>query len=129
MKNLSIRVKITLWFTAILVFIASCTYVIVFSVNRQLVQKTIRDELIRTVEDNVDEVEYYKNIGKIDPQEVDYYMAFGSGYLEIDDDFLDKVNEVYTSLYNEGATLLYGENPISRHTADLQFSDAKIQHL
>jgi signal transduction histidine kinase len=129
MKNLSIRVKITMWFTLILVFITSCTYVIVFSVNRQLMQKTIRDELIRTVEDNVDEVEYYKNIGKIDPQEVDYYMAFRGGYLEIDDDFLDKVNEVYTSLYNEDVTLLYGENPISRQTADLEFADAKIQHL
>lgn len=129
MKNLSIRVKITMWFTLILVFITSCTYVIVFSVNRQLMQKTIRDELIRTVEDNVDEVEYYKNIGKIDPQEVDYYMAFRGGYLEIDDDFLDKVNEVYTSLYSEDVTLLYGENPISRQTADLEFADAKIQHL
>ena len=72
MKNLSIRVKITLWFTAILVFVTACTYVIVFSVNRQLLQKTIRDELIRTVEDNVDEVEYYRNLGVADPQEVDY---------------------------------------------------------
>lgn len=129
MKNLSIRVKITLWFTLILVFIASCTYVIVYSVNRQLRQKTIRDELIRTVEDNVDEVEYYRNIGKVDPQEVDYYMAFRGGYLEIDDDFLDKVNEVYTSLYNEDVTLLYGENPISKQTAELEFADAQIQHL
>ena len=89
MKNLSIRVKITLWFTVILVFITFCTYVIVFSVYRQLLQKTIRDELIRTVEGNVDEVEYYSNIGIADPEEVDYYMAFGAGYLEIDDDFLD----------------------------------------
>ncbi len=129
MKNLSIRVKITLWFTVILVFITFCTYMIVFSVNRQLLQKTIRDELIRTVEDNVDEVEYYRSIGTADPQEVDYYMAFGGGYLEIDDDFLDKVNEVYTSLYNEDAALLYGENPISKHTASLGFADSKIQHI
>lgn len=129
MKSLPIRVKITLWFTVILVFIVSCTYAIVFSVNRQLVQKTIRDELIRTVEDNVDEVEYYRNIGKVDPQEVDFYMAFGGGYLEIDDDFLDKVNEVYTSLYNENETLLYGENPISRQTADMAFADAAVQNL
>lgn len=129
MKNLSIRVKITLWFTVILVFITFCTYVIVFSVYRQLLQKTIRDELIRTVEGNVDEVEYYSNIGIADPEEVDYYMAFGAGYLEIDDDFLDKVNEVYTSLYNEDSTLLYGENPVSRHTASMDFADSKIQHL
>lgn len=129
MRNLSIRVKITLWFTAILAFIASCTYVIVFSVNQQLIQKTIRDELIRTVEDNVDEVEYYKSIGSIDPREADYYMAFREGYLEIDDDFLDRVNEVCTAIYNEEAVLLYGENPISRQTADMEFADSKIRHL
>lgn len=129
MKNLSIRVKITLWFTVILAFITTCTYVIVFSVNRRLLQKTIRDELIRTVEENVDEVEYYRSIGIADLKEVDYYMAFGGGYLEIDDDFLDKVNEVYTSLYNENGVLLYGENPISKHTASLGFIDSKIQHL
>ncbi len=129
MKNLSIRFKITLWFTIILVFTVFCTYVIVFSVNRQLILKTVRDELIRTVEDNVDEVEYYKSIGNIDLHEVDYYMLFRDGYLEIDDDFLGCVNEVYTSLYNENAVLLYGENPISRQTADTGFLDAKIQRL
>lgn len=129
MKNLSIRLKVTLWFTVILVLAVSFTYVIVFSVNRQMIQKTIRDELIRTVEDNVDEVEYYKSIGNTDLQEVDYYMAFRDGYLEIDDDFLDKVNEVYTALYNEESALLYGENPISRQTADMEFMDSKIQRL
>lgn len=129
MKNLSVRLKITLWFTIILVFAVFCTYVIVFSVNRQMIQKTIRDELIRTVEDNVDEVEYYKSIGNIDPYEVDYYMAFRDGYLEIDDDFLGRVNEVYTSLYNENTVLLYGENPISRQTADTGFVDSRIQKL
>lgn len=129
MKNLSIRLKITLWFTIILVFTVFCTYVIVFSVNRQMIQKTVRDELIRTVEDNVDEVEYYKSIGNIAPHEVDYYMAFRDGYLEIDDDFLGRVNEVYTSLYNENTVLLYGENPISRQTADIEFADSRIQKL
>lgn len=129
MRNLSIRMKITLWFTVILAVIASFTYVIVFSVNQQLIQKTIRDELIRTVEDNVDEVEYYKSIGRSDPQEVDYYMAYRDGYLEIDDDFLDKVNEVCTAIYNEDAVFLYGENPISRQTADMEFADSQIRHL
>lgn len=129
MKNLSIRLKITLWFTIILVFTLFCTYFIVFSVNRQMIQKTVRDELIRTVENNVDEVEYYKNISSVAPHEVDYYMAFRDGYLEIDDDFLGRVNEVYTSLYNENAVLLYGENPISRQTADTEFVDSRIQKL
>lgn len=130
MKNLSIRVKITLWFTLILVFIVSFTYIIVFSVNRQIIQKTIRDELIWTVEDNVDEVEYYTVLPEIEPQDVDYFMEFLDGYLEIDDDFMERVNEVYTGLYNnENKELIYGENPVLTETADLGFADFQMQKL
>lgn len=49
--------------------------------------------------------------------------------MEIDDDFLDQVNEVYTALYHTDMALLYGENPISRETAGLGFVDAAVQRL
>lgn len=130
MKNLSIRFKITLWFSAILVFIACFVYMIVFSVNRQMIQKMVRDNLVRSVEDNVDEVEYYTYIPKIESQEVDFFMPFCDGYLEIDDDYLDEVNGVYTSLYyDEEDELIYGANPIAGQASMLPFSDAAIQRL
>lgn len=130
MKRLSIRFKITMWFTAALVILVLFTYFIVFYVENQLIQKTIRDNLIETVEDNVDEVEFYTNIDGVDIfRETDYYIRYKNGYLQIDDDYLDKVNNVYTALYSMDATILYGQNPISKETADLKFADTQIRKI
>lgn len=100
MKSFSIRSKITLWFTMALLMVVFFTFFIVLSANRQVIQKNIRDNLIMTVEHNVDEIEFYNNINNVDlHNESDYFIRFRGGYLEIDDDFLDQVNEVYTALY------------------------------
>lgn len=130
MRRLSIRFKITMWFTAALVIVVLFTYFIVFHIHNQLIQKTIRDSLIETVEDNVDEVEFYTNIDNVDVyHETDYYIVYHNGYLQIDDDYLDNVNEIYTALYDIDATLLYGENPVSRATARVEFADSKIRQV
>ena len=101
MKGLSIRFKITCWFTVALMLVAFLAYVTVFFVNHQIIQKTIRDNLVETVEHNVDEIEYYDSLDSIDLyHETDFFCIYGEGYLEIDDDFLDQVNEVYTALYH-----------------------------
>lgn len=130
MKHLSIRLKITLWFSAALIIIVSFTYILVLTVSNQILQKTIRDNLIETVENNMDEIEFYNSMEDINSNnDVDHYMEYIDGYLEIDDDFLNQVNEVYTALYKEDHTLVYGENPISQATTDYKFTDAQIQKL
>ena len=127
MKHLSIRLKITLWFTVALILVVALSYFAVLSVSSRILHKTIQDTLIETVENNVDEVEFYSSA---DPtNKTDYYLLFGDGYLEIDDDFLDEVNDVYTSLYRSDKLFLYGENPISQNTSDLEFRDAAVQEL
>lgn len=126
MKGLSIRLKLTLWFTVALLLVVFFSYFIVFSVNRQIIQKTIQDSLIETVEDNVDEIEYYES-QDID-NDTDIFITFRDGYLEIDDDFLAQVNGVYTVLYNSDTMqLLYGKNPISEKLDQLPFKDSKVQ--
>lgn len=130
MKYLSIRFKITLWYSAALVIVVFFTYLVVLSVSNQIIQKTIKDNLIETVEHNVDEIEFYNNIEDISSgNDIDYYIDYADGYLEIDDDFLNQVNEVYTALYNSDITLLYGENPISVQTSNLPFVDSQIQKI
>ena len=130
MKNLSIRFKITLWFAVALVLVVSVTYFIILLVSDQVIQKTIRDTLIETVENNVDEVEFYFDISDIDlNNDVDHFVRYKDGFLEIDDDFLDEVNEVYTSLYQSDGALLYGENPIARHVYGMEFNDAAVQTI
>lgn len=130
MRRLSIRFRITFWFTAALIMVVLFAYVATFFVSDQLLQKTIRDSLIETVENNVDEVEFYQNIEDVDlKDDVDHFIAYGDGYLEVDDDFLDAVNEVYTALYQDEGLLLYGENPVSRQTAGIPFLDSSVQHI
>ncbi len=130
MKRLSIRFKITFWFTAALMLVACVAYFIVFFVDNQVWQKTIRDNLIETVENNVDEVEFYTDLDGFDLyHETDYFCEYQNGYLEIDDDFLDQVNEVYTSLCHADMALLYGENPVAKETAGLDFVDSQVQQV
>lgn len=128
MKKGSIRLKITGWFTAALLLVVLFTFFIIFSANHRILQKTIRDSLIETVEHNVDEIEYYSNIDAFDLlHESDHFIRYGDGYLEVDDDFLDAVNEVYTALYQPDGTMLYGENPIAAETGALSFTDSLIR--
>lgn len=130
MKNLSIRLKITLWFSAFIVIIVSLTFIAILSVSNSVIQKTIRDGLVETVEDNVDEIEYLNRITDTnDDHDADHYIEYKNGYLEIDDDFLDIVNGISTALYQNDGTLLYGENPIAKATFDTTFCDSEIQRI
>lgn len=114
MKRSSLQWKLTLWFSAALVLMAVLTFIVVFFVSHSVLQKQLRTELIHTVEDNVDEVEFYRSIAQMNHDGgTDHYIRYGVGYLEIDDDFLDQVNGMITALYHENGSLLYGENPIA----------------
>lgn len=127
MRSLSIRFRITFWFTVALVIVALFTCFVVLSVSNRIIQKTIRDNLIETVENNVDEIEFYKTMDN--GNDVDHYVAYKTGYLEIDDDFLDEVNQVYTALYSSDGSLLYGENPIAKDVSGLKLTDSKIREI
>ncbi len=127
MRHLSIRLKITLWFSGALVLVVAITYFAILAVSSQVIQKTVRDSLLHTVEDNVDEVEFYADLSGMDPHEVDYFLQYGEGYLEVDDDFLDAVGGVCTGLYRTDGTLLYGENPVARELNGLEFRDSVVQ--
>ena len=127
MKQLSIRAKITLWFSIILIFIVGLTFLCIFSIGGSVLQKNLRSQLIETIEDNVDEIEYYDDFEEISLSGEDHYIEYGWGFLEIDDDFLDEVNGIYTSLYDASGMLLYGENPIAADTMGQQFVDGNVQ--
>lgn len=114
MKRAKLQWKLTCWFSASLLLMALLTFVIVFFVSHSVLQKNLKDELIHTVEDNLDEVEFYRSVSQMHIDgDTDQYIHYGVGYLEIDDDFLDQVNGICTGLYRENGELLYGENPIT----------------
>lgn len=130
MKNISMRLKITVWFSAIMIFIVAATFGVILWVDYSVIQKTIQDNLIETVEDNVDEIEFFKDVDSDETDHnADQYIIYENGHLEIDDDFLDKVNGISTALYTESGRLLYGENLIAKETSGLYFSDRKVQKI
>lgn len=130
MKRLSIRTTITLWFSVALIFVVSITYFMVLFVGDQIIQKTIRDNLIETVEHNVDEIEFYKSVDDAAlAGSLDHYVKWDEGFLEVDDDFLDEINQVYTSLCKADGSLVYGENPIAKETASVSFRNATVQQI
>lgn len=130
MKRLTIRTKITLWFSAVLVLIAALAIIAVMVISNSVIQKGIRDSLIEMVEENVDEIEFYEDLHDSDWQDGDdLYLEYQEGYLEIDDDFLKRLNGIYTSLYDGDGRLLYGENPVGRAAEGISFLDTEMQSI
>ena len=128
MKRLSIRARITLWFSAALVLAAALTSFLVLSADRKIIRKGIQDNLIEAVENNVDEIEFYLPAEAVNPdRDADLFIVYKNGFLEIDDDYLNEVNQVSTALYDADGSLLYGQNPIMRATAAIAFQDSKVQ--
>lgn len=130
MKNLSIRLKITAWFSAIMIFIVAATFGVILWIDYSVIQKTIQDNLIETVEDNVDEVEFFTDVDSDETDHnADQYITYKNGHLEIDDDFLDQVNGISTALYTDAGELLYGENVLAKNAQEYSFSDRTIQTI
>jgi len=120
-KKRSIRFKLTFWFTIVLAAVAAVTLLAVRYASGSVLRGTIRDHLIGTVEENVNKIKYTRsNIDKA----ANNYIPYEGGYLEIDTDFMDVVNDVYTALYTEDGSMLYGENPLSRVTSAIPFTES-----
>lgn len=80
MGRFSIRLKITIWFTAALVVIVLFAYLMIFVVSRQILIKTIQDSLVETVENNVDEIEYFSGMDEIRTDaDIDYLIDYRKG--------------------------------------------------
>ncbi len=122
-KNLSIRLKMTIWASVVLALIALLSYGIFYTAGSIVLRNTVKSYLISTVEENVNKIRYTQSMNNTD---ANIYILYGGGLLEIDRDFLDVVNDVYAGLYDESGSLLYGENPIARYTAEHAFEQTYI---
>ena len=87
-------------------------------ISSSVLSKTIRDELVLTVESNADEVSFrtHETLHDAEHAESGYrYLEYNGGYLEID--------------YAEDGSLVYGENPIAYATAELNYTDGNISSV
>lgn len=128
MKSLSIRTKLTLWFSMVLLLLVVLTYTVVLSVSSTVLQNTIQDGLIQTVEGNIGDVKYMSNLEDvIADTDYDLYIEYDGGYLEMDDDYLDLVNGITSALYTEEGEMLYGEDHISMAYEEYRLANGVVQ--
>lgn len=110
MSRLSIRAKICIAFSMALALIAGLTAMLVILASRTVIRGTVRDYLVSAVEENVNKIRYVESRGDT---EANFFLDYSDGYLEVDRDFMDVVNNVNMALYSSEGEMLYGENPLS----------------
>lgn len=109
---MTIRTKITLWFSALMILIFAIMFTLIFIINRHVLYTDVEATLRGIVESNMDEIEYTDDFEAEDVEPGDHYIAYGEGYLEIDDDFVLERKGVYTVLLDQSGKIIYGKPPV-----------------
>lgn len=123
----SITVRIALWFTFILTALVLLTYLVFRIVSASILQKTVRGYLMGSVNENSDKISYLTDAQRRQNTDRDnVYIQYGDGWLEIDDDYLDVIDDVQTALYTADGRMLYGKNPISREMEGEDFTGTRV---
>ena len=123
----SITLRITLWSALILIALELMTFLVFRLVSGSILEKTVRGYLLSSVNENTDKIEYYMAEDSKGSEDLDNMLIrYRDGWLEIDDDFLDEINDVQSALYSSDGTMLYGKNPIARQMEDEGFFSSRI---
>lgn len=126
MKHRTIKARITGWFAVLLIIIVTVVLALLAVISRQVLREDIKGKLADLVAANTQELEYLNPEDTNDVDEGDYFIRYKDGYLEIDDDFCDYQDGIYTALYLDGE-LIYGENPIALTQDECAFQKGQIQ--
>ena len=98
-RRSSFKLRITVWITLLIAVVSSLGIGGILITGSQIADSRLQNELISTVERNVDEIEY-KN-----------------GILEIENDFAFFVDEVYCNVFDSSGRYIDGESPAALITA------------
>ena len=112
-RNLSIKKKIVIWFSLSMVLIIGIMMWLTFAISQSVFSTDIQTQLVNQVNANAEEIEYLNSHELEEEYEAgDQFLEYKKGYLEIDDDFCDYENGIYTCLVDSENNLLYGVSPI-----------------
>ena len=122
MNKLSIRAKITISFAISLLMISLVIFLTVRYISEIILYNTTRNFLLSSVNANEDQIVYVQNENELNNlTDTDFTISYKDGYLAIDDDFLDVINNVHIALYSQDGTLIYGSNPIANKLRGKEF--------
>lgn len=130
MKKRTIQIRTTLLYALLLLVMVALTVALFRTVSVTVLQKTIRSYLVSATNENADKivrVATRQEADEIDPGSI--LIAHDNGYLAIDDDFMDIINDVTCSLYTQEGEMLYGENPLARQMEGTAFESSYIYQL
>lgn len=108
MKKLTIKLKLTLWFTIFMILLAAVFFAFTAFISGSTAAHQTRGALIGLVDGNLDEVEY------------------DDGRLEIDDDFISYRNGIYCLILNQQGEKINGYY-LYPEMADIAPEDGSIQ--
>lgn len=112
-KKLTIKMRIVIWFSLAIFFIEAIMLSLTFVISKSVFNTDIQTQLVNQVDTNVEEIEFYNSLSGQEIETGDQLLSYRGGFLEIDDDFCDYINGIYTALVDTNNTLLYGECPVS----------------
>ncbi|MFV0363808.1 MAG: sensor histidine kinase [Suipraeoptans sp.] len=109
MKRVSIKLKITLWFTAFMILISIICFAFIVTVSSATSSNQRKESVAELVDANVNEIEY------------------DDGELEIDDEFISYKSGVYCLVYANDGTRLAGS--ASEEFEVGEFVDSEIRYV
>ena len=126
MKRGSLITKITLWFSVAIIVISVSAVFITLAVSSAVIRRGIRENLIETVHNNFDEIEFYTEYDRLEFDDpYDLSIDYKNGFIEIDDDFIRSVNGIDTSLFDDKG-LVYGDGTHFSSEYTPQFQDKTV---
>ena len=123
----SITLRITSWLFLVMTVLMIMTFAVFRLVSESILQKTVRGYLLGSVNENTNKIAFYQDKSQVDDNDLDdVYIRYKNGWLEIDDDFLDEINDVQSALYTSDGRMLYGKNPIARFMENESFTASRV---
>ena len=114
-RKRSIKFNITVTFSIAMIIVAVLTFLLVRYVGQNVLEAKTSQYLMGTVESNVGKIKYTKKKNKkINKITKAIIIKYKKGYLKIDRDFLEEMQDVQVGLYDKDGNILYGNNPLTK---------------
>ena len=110
MNKLSIKLRVTLWYSLIMIIITSVVLVIMVSFNQQILERDLEARIIKTVDDNEKKISLFYTRPH-SPKDIKYF-DYG----------------VHMALYTENGTIIEGQIPFDA-IDDTSFSDRELRKI